>query len=114
MPETMKFITHNDREIDTMCSSLKGYIDISFDELVEKLGKPTCRDEYKTDAQWTLQFEDGIVASIYNYKNGRNYLGAGAPLTEEIKDWNIGGYKENAVIHVGFLFPNHNVRHWRI
>ena len=35
--------------------------------LISKLGEPTDSfDEYKTDAEWIIEFEDGNVATIYN------------------------------------------------
>jgi len=76
-----------------------GAIDISYRELVKKFGEPTTDgDGYKVDAEWILVFDDGEVATLYNYKDGVNYNGSrhGIPKTK-IRDWHIGG-REKVVI----------------
>jgi hypothetical protein len=57
-------------------------------------------DDYKSDAEWIVQFEDGLVATIYNYKNGMNYCGSEGTPTHRITDWNIGGYDTAVVAHI--------------
>lgn len=71
-------------------------IDISYNELVRILGGEPNRetDGYKTDAEWAVLF-DGTPFYIYNYKTGKNYLGAEGLPTNKIRDWHIGG--EDAV-----------------
>jgi hypothetical protein len=90
------------------------YMDIGYADLVEKLGPPAASDGYKVDAEWLLEFTDGTVATIYNYKTGRNYLGPTAPATEDIRDWHIGGQDRRAVDHVAELFPQATVSLGRI
>ena len=85
-------------------TSRVGQMQISYDQLVEKLGEPDEVDDYKTDAEWDLKFEDGVIASIYNYKNGRNYLGPRGPAKEDITLWNIGGHSMKASEKVKELF----------
>ena len=76
----------------TAGSCLRGEINTTYRQLVHTFGPPTLMgDMYKMDAEWCLEI-DGRVATIYNYKNGRAYLGATAPATEEITEWNIGGF----------------------
>lgn len=105
------FLTHNDKDdIQTVGTSLSGYIDITYDELVEKLGEPHQSDGYKVDAEWDLEFEDGTVATIYNYKTGKNYLGDEGYDTDEITDWHIGGAGEKSVEKVQELFPDATTR----
>ena len=80
---------------------LQGNVGATYHELVEIFGEPTRYepDEYenKIDALWAIKFEDGTVATIYNYKNGLNYLGAEGKRVSEISMWNVGGYDERAV-----------------
>jgi len=82
-------------------TSLKGYLDISYQDLVMKFGEPPCvGDGYKVDAEWVLQFDDGDVATIYNYKDGKNYNGTSGTPVEEITHWHIGGKSPNIVDRV--------------
>lgn len=94
----MKFKTHNDQDINLIGTSRQGYLTIQYSTLVEIFGEPDrMGDGYKVDAEWAIEFEDGTVAAIYNYKNGQNYLGeAGTPI-EKITSWNIGGYEKRVV-----------------
>ncbi len=87
----MKFVTHNQSNIDVNGTHFQGYIDAEYSVLKKIFGKPTSSDGYKTDAEWEILFEDGTVATIYNWKNGKNYLGReGTPKTK-ITHWNVGG-----------------------
>lgn len=77
-------------------TSLQGHITTTYAKLVEAFGEPTSQgDGCKVDAMWEL-FTDTGVATIYNYKNGRNYAGAIAPAVKDITDWNIGGHDKHA------------------
>ena len=80
---------------------LKGYITTTYDNLLNKLPKPLeIYDDYKCDVEWGLEFSDGTKATIYNYKNGRNYLGDKGKDKEDITQWNIGGNSHKAVEYV--------------
>lgn len=89
----------------------EGRIDISYAELVAVLGEPIeVFDIYKSDAEWVVQFGSGQVATIYNYKDGRNYMGLDGKDKEDIRNWHIGG-KTNAVLRkMSELFPKHIVQ----
>lgn len=76
----------------------KGQIDIDFWSLLATFGDPMEGEDYKVDAQWFIEFEDGTVASIYNFKNGRNYLGDEGKDVEDIGTWNFGGRGESSHI----------------
>ena len=82
--------------------SLQGYMDISFDEIEEILGKPNMEgDPYKVDAEWGIRFKGtGEVATIYNYKTGRRYLGDEGLDVRDIRDWHIGGHSKKIVARV--------------
>lgn len=91
----MQYITHNeDDSISVNGTHGLGHIHATYAQLVGTFGEPLKEgfDDYKSDAEWIVQFEDGLVATIYNWKNGFNYCGSedGTP-TAQIKDWNIGG-----------------------
>ena len=79
-------------------TSLMGRIEADYAELVRAFGEPNSEgDTTKSDAEWAWQFEDGTVATIYNWKNGKNYCGEYGQEVENIKNWNIGGYSKHAV-----------------
>jgi hypothetical protein len=85
-------------DINDICgSSLQGYITEDYNKLVEVFGEPTDSDGYKIDAEWMLKFDDGVVATIYNYKDGKNYNGSDGLDVEDITNWHIGGF-DNEVI----------------
>lgn len=96
----MNFLTHNSDEINVNGSHLQGYVDAKYSELVSLFGKPHDSDGYKVDAEWNVQFADGTVATIYNYKNGRNYCGSSGSPKEAITNWHIGGFTKQAVDNV--------------
>ena len=85
------FETHNDQYIDANGTCLQGYINAHYFQLVDLFGEPTECDGYKVDAQWVVEFEDGTVGTIYNWKNGPNYCGADGTPVEYITQWNVGG-----------------------
>jgi hypothetical protein len=76
---------------------LIGYIDCSYADLVKVFGEPTAeRDGYKVDVEW--EFDNKI--SIYNWKDGKNYLGDDGMEVEDITDWHIGGTTKTHVIRI--------------
>jgi len=90
----MKYITHNhDDLINSNGTHGLGQIHATYAQLVSTFGEPLKEgfDDYKSDAEWLVQFDDGLVATIYNWKNGFNYCGNQGTPTAMIKDWHIGG-----------------------
>ena len=92
----MNFQTHHDTEIDINGTSLQGQVIINYHILDAIFGAPQMGDGYKTDAEWHVRFEDGTVSTIYNWKNGHNYLGADGQPVHQISVWNIGGNSHRA------------------
>ncbi len=110
---TIKFrsLTEHD-EINRYVSgtSYSGAINISYAKLVEVLGEGTDYfDNYKSDAEWVIQFGSGQIATIYNYKDGRNYMGDEGLDKEDIRDWHIGGRGQGELKKMAELFPKHKV-----
>ena len=100
----MQYITHNEDDLLTSEGTCgQGQITATYAQLVSTFGEPLKDgfDDYKCDAEWVVQFEDGSVATIYNWKNGINYCGSeqGIP-TERIDKWNIGGRTTEALYFV--------------
>jgi hypothetical protein len=96
----MKFTTHNDANISTGGTHLQGYLQANYADLVKVFGQPFGGDNHKTDAEWEVCFEDGTRATIYNWKNGKNYCGEDGLEVQKIKEWNIGGFNQDAVDRV--------------
>lgn len=107
----MNYRTHNDgRHIDINGTCLCGYVKVSYADLCRVFGTPTTGDAYKVDAEWILEFEDGIKATIYNYKDGRNYNGPEGMPTELITDWHIGGNDDETVRRVREILDANGVK----
>jgi hypothetical protein len=93
----MKYKTHNDRKININESCLQGYIKCDYNKLVSLFGEPCEGDAYKIDAEWIIKFDDGSIATIYNWKNGKNYCGDGGEDVQNITDWHVGGFSKQSV-----------------
>lgn len=102
----MNFKTEN---VSVGGTSLQGYLDANYSDLCEVFGMPNPEncDNYKTDAEWNIQFGDGTIATIYNYKDGKNYCGPDGLDTEDIKEWHIGGFSKSAVEMVKLAIESH-------
>lgn len=85
---------------------LQGYVTTPYKKLVEVFGPPNgLGDEYKVDAEWVLRNEEGTIVTIYNYKDGQNYLGEEGTPTDKIIYWHIGGKGKAAVVAVAKILP---------
>lgn len=93
-------------------TSLAGQIDVSYAKLCKVFGDPNSdSDGYKTDAEWVLEFDDDgetVVATIYNYKDGKNYLKHRGKATSRIRNWHVGGHETRAVDLVNKALAIHN------
>ena len=71
-------------------TSLSGYIFTDYKNIVKLFGKPnSVGDAYKIDAHWEFEM-NGKVMTIYNYKDGKNYMGRHGLATSKIKEWHVG------------------------
>lgn len=96
----MKIFTHNDKPIDITGTCYQGMIACTYRTLVAWFGEPVKDgfDDYKSDAEWHIEFDDGAVLAVYNWKNGKNYCGNEGTPTEEINVWNIGSRDKAAAL----------------
>ena len=101
----MKYQTHNDvisvRWNEWDGTHLQGYAKTTYDALVTAFGKPTIADEFKIDWEWLIKFDDGTVATVYNWKNGPNYCGPSGKKASQITQWHIGGKDDRVLTLVG-------------
>jgi hypothetical protein len=87
-----KIVKVNEKGININGTAYVGEIKANYSILVEKFGPPKSGwDSYKTDVEWHIEFEDGNVATIYNWKDGHNYCGEEGLHHTDIKEWHIGG-----------------------
>lgn len=82
----------NSRDISVNGTSYKGSVKTFYSDLVEAFGEPTFdfRDDLdKVNCEWNLRFEDGTVATIYDWKMPETPMG--------LYEWHIGGRDYKAV-----------------
>ena len=87
----MKFTNDADRN----GTHLQGYVQAYYHQLVEVFGEPEGGGD-KTTAEWALEFEDGTVATIYDWKEYETPMG--------LYHWHIGGRNNLAVDRVTRTF----------
>ena len=102
----MSFETHNTAPISAIGTCLQGYVTSDYSNIVRVFGEPTECDGYKVDAEWVIQFSDGKIATIYNWKNGKNYCGDDGLDPEDIKEWHIGGKSTKVVSRIQKLLSD--------
>lgn len=74
-------------------TSFKGYLLANYNDLVSVFSRPiTDIDDCKTDAEWIIDTPYGVT-TIYNYKNGKRYLGKNGLDTSIICKWHVGAKK---------------------
>jgi len=80
----------------------QGEVETTYAKLVEIFGKEhSDGDGYKIQARWELEFEDGTIATIYDWKEGDSYNGQGKGISkEQITNWHIGGTSPKSVNHI--------------
>jgi len=93
----LKYITHNDYDICTDHTHKQGNLDADYSLLCKLFGQPFDGDGYKVDAEWMIEFDDGTIATIHNWKDGRNYCGAEGLPTQQIRIWSVGGHDIRAL-----------------
>ena len=88
----------------TLYTSYRNSYQGSLESIKEVFSEPTFEggDGYKTDEEWVIQTPAG-VATIYNWKNGKNYLEEHGLETEDITEWSIGGHNLTAAAWVKWV-----------
>lgn len=89
----MEYVTHNEDDlINANGTHLLGTITMPCFEIEAALGKPQTGDFDKVQAEWLIQFEDGQVATIYDWKENKPYW--------DVTEWHIGGNNAEIVERV--------------
>jgi hypothetical protein len=90
----------------TTGTSLQGYTPTTLRQLIEVFGEPDYYDEGdKVTVEWCLVFEDGTVASIYDYKRYE----LGTPELDEMYHWHVGGSSPVALATVEYQMRVHSL-----
>lgn len=98
----MDYETHNDIEIDIWGSFLQDKIEVSYEVLCHIFGEPCADfDADKIDAEWRILFEDGKVATIYNW------LASSGKPAEYVTQWNVGGEDKQVVWRIEEIIKNY-------
>ena len=90
--QQLDFITHQQDNISITGTSYQGRVNCPYYQIENSFGKPYEGDGDKTRAEWAITFEDGTVATIYDWKTDIDPI--------KNTDWHIGGFKPAAVEHV--------------
>lgn len=96
----MNFTTHNNSVFSESGTYLIGQVDATYDELKGLFGTPIIRMDGKTDAMWKIKFSDDTIATVYNWKNGKAYLGDSGLDVSHISTWHVGGFNPQALMLV--------------
>lgn len=92
----MKFLTHAAGPIDVRGTFLQGTLQATRQQLVTAFGEPLLGLTRAVN-DWHIQFEDGAVATIYDWKT--------APVDDaEVYAWRIGGKSREDVERVHQIF----------
>ena len=82
------------KEIETAGTFLQGYIETTKADLIRVFGSP---DEFgdggKVTIEWGIRFEDGTIATVYDWKRYE----LGTPADDELMTYNVGGLTPRAV-----------------
>ena len=90
---------------NVMGTSLQEYVETSYRRLHKLFGEPIDQpDPYKVSTQWVLEWDDGAIATIYDYKETKTYDSYGPSVdvfrTRKSYTWHIGGRSEDVVVRV--------------
>ena len=90
----------NSKKNNAVSSSFIGKIEVSYDHLVQVFGKETfgMSGDYKVSCFWVLEFSNGTIVTIYDYKTNKKYCGNKKGISKKDNtNWHIGGFDQSAV-----------------
>lgn len=100
----MKPVIKSLNSADVNMTSFQGSFDATYAAVVAVFGEPQEADEYKVAYEWIVEFKDGTVSTIYDWKETSLY-DESLPPPSALKDgrvvnWHIGGHNRASVIPV--------------
>ena len=90
------------RNTNSVGTFLIGHLTTTYQELVNKFGKPHRLNGDKTLAEWHFISDNGIQFTIYDWRNYQM-------CKEQITEWHIGGTNINALSEVQKHLPNSKI-----
>ena len=87
-------------EVPIIGTSLRGYIACGYSQIHRKLGPPQEGDNWATQGNWSVEYSDGTIATIYDYQICESYLGATGKKLENNFDWHVGGSNAQALQNI--------------
>lgn len=100
------YMVHSD--FNASGTSLVGTIEADYYTLVELFGEPTWTDtssQEKVNYEWVIQFDNGTLATIYNWKD---YDGGRYASQAPNYEWHVGGFNKAAEWSVREVLLNAN------
>lgn len=94
----MKFHTGATAPVNTDFTGLQGYIQATKRELVKAFGLPDQIALDKSSTYWSIRFEDGTIATVYDYF--RNGAAVVAPGLDDVIGWHVGGHNRQVDLYV--------------
>jgi len=88
---------------ETNMTHLQGKFIMPYEALIIALGQPHYKFdnfddiENKIDVEWAFELPSGLIATIYNWKDGKAYLGHQGTPVEQITSWHVGGHQMDAM-----------------
>lgn len=93
----MKFHTHNQAAVNDHLTMLQGTIQATREQMIKTFGTPRQGPSSRVVNDWKIQFADGTVATIYDWKS--------EPFPDdEPYTWRVGGHSRRAaeLVHQAF------------
>lgn len=94
----MTYQTHHATTIDAIGTYFQGELSgVSYDTLCWYFGDPDVGDDYKVSVEWRVRFEDGLIATVYDWKTAPSYCDQDGVDACDQTEWHIGGLTPEVV-----------------
>ena len=95
--EELNFKVSSEKDANGTCK--QGMIDTDYSLIVKYLGEPVILNGDKSQAEWVIEFEDGVIATLYDWKE--------SIAKETVTLWTIGGNSKKAVRYLECIIPQY-------